>query len=104
FGGPGNDTLQLTQAGYDTATGGSGADRFIPTSVPFKSWHSKAPKRPVTQVITDFNSSQRDRVVLKAAYFGDALLSKKLAFVQKPNGKPGNNNPTLLFDPDSKVL
>jgi Ca2+-binding RTX toxin-like protein len=104
FGHAGNDALQLTNAGFDTATGGSGADRFIPTAVPFSSWRSKVPKRPVTQVITDFSTSQRDRIVLRAKYFGNALLSHRLGFVQKANPKPSNNSPTLLFDSDSKVL
>ncbi len=104
IGGGGDDNLKLTDAGFDAASGGPGADHFILTGTPFTSWYQRTPRPFSTQRITDFRPEQGDRVILRARYFGSQLLSDKLTLEQQRSPAPTTHNPTIMFDPATKLL
>jgi hypothetical protein len=80
-GGAGRDVL-IGGAGHDTLTGGAGADRFVfltPNDAPFR-----APQETSGDRITDFSSSDGDKIDL-SAIDANVLLPGKQTFVFSTN-------------------
>jgi Ca2+-binding RTX toxin-like protein len=102
--GAGRNVIVFSRFGFDVATGGRGADDFIFMGVPFSTWRGQTPRRVYSHRITDFNPRKGDRVVLRAKYFGDGLLSNGLTLQERHHPAATTRNPTLLFDPASKLL
>jgi Ca2+-binding RTX toxin-like protein len=104
IGGRGAQNIVFARFGFDVATGGGGADRFIFTGIPFTSWRAPEPKRFSTHRITDFNPRRGDRLVFRARYFGRQLLSNKLTLLERRHPVATTRSPTFLFDPVTKLL
>ena len=98
----GNDLLRLGLFGFDRATGGAGADRFVPISTPpeiplpddFKEGG------PVTaHLINDLRPGRGDRILLRRSSFGDAVskLAKRMVVREGATPEPRGHRPQLLF-------
>lgn len=101
-GGPGDDTITLDRFGYDTATGGPGADRFIPQGVVLNHPRVAALATPGARTghrITDFSLGQGDRLVLSQAMFGSAVARARV----ERGRRASTTSPTILVAPDGLI-
>lgn len=101
-GGGGNDTLVFDPWAFDVATGGPGADRFVPQGQPARFEASgPGPRRPRAPRITDLRPDEGDRVVMSAAAMGPeirGLRTGRVVIREGVNPRPTTTAPTLLFD------
>lgn len=102
----GDDTIVLGSDQYDTATGGSGADRFVPGGRGATSYHVRLAPNAIAHRITDFNAAEGDRIVLGATAFGREVRALRTRFrvVSAPDPQPVAAAPTLLHDPRTGLL
>lgn len=105
-GGAGSDTVHLGSDAYDTATGGPGADRFVPGGTPSTGYGTQLAPHAQSHRITDFSAAEGDRIVLTAAAFGREVraLRHHFAVVSAPNPVATSSRPTLLHDPRTGLL
>jgi Ca2+-binding RTX toxin-like protein len=105
-GGDGDDTIMLGSDRYDTATGGSGADRFVPGGRGATSYHVRLAPNATAHRLTDFNAAEGDRIVLTPEAFGREVRSLRRAFrvVSTPDPQPTVALPTLLHDPRTGLV
>jgi hypothetical protein len=98
----GDDLLRLGLFGFDRATGGAGADRFVPISTP--------PEIPLPEdfkkgglvtahLITDLRPGRGDRIVLRRSSFGRKVsgLAKRMVVREGASPEPRGQRPQLLF-------
>lgn len=114
-GGPGRDVLngaggddQVHMGGdaYDTATGGPGADRFIPGGTPSTGYRTGLAPNARSHRITDFSAAEGDRIVLRAWAFGPEVRGLRRAWtvVSDPAPVARSPRPTLLHDPRTGLI
>ncbi len=105
-GGVGNDAIHLGGDAYDTATGGSGADRFILLGTASTGYHTELALNARSHRITDFSAAEGDRIVLRAASFGPEVrrLRKKWTLVSSGHPTARAPRPTLLHDPRTGLI
>jgi len=105
----GNDTLLIGNQGFDIASGGKGADRFVvdtkpvlqPVGIKFK------PKGPVSaSEIRDLRPGQGDRLVLRASSFGPEVCALRRHMVVRQGANPSarGKQPQLLFGRRGSLL
>lgn len=66
----GDDLILLGADDFDTAFGGTGADRFVPLGTPSGLLGLKLPADAVAHRLPDFNAGEGDRIVLRRSVFG----------------------------------
>lgn len=105
-GGPGDDVLHLGGDSYDTATGGPGADRFVPGGTPSTGYHTGLAPNARSHRITDFSVAEGDRIVLRASAFGPEVrgLGRNWTVVSEPRPVSRSPRPTLLHDPRTGLI
>jgi hypothetical protein len=98
----GNDTLILGDDAFDTARGGRGSDRFVPTGSPqrFPRHPAAVPRRRTAHRISDFKPRAGDRLILRRSVFGPELKQLRRSFLVERGRKPRpkRRRATLLFD------
>lgn len=103
IGGRGSTTFVFSRGGRDSATGGTGRNRFILAGTPTYTGRSHAGGRSPkassgdADQITNFDPA-RDRLILHASDFGARLLSDRLTLMEGDSPRPSARVPTLLFD------
>jgi Ca2+-binding RTX toxin-like protein len=102
----GNDVIHLGGDSYDTATGGPGADRFIPGGTASTGYHTGLAPNARSHRITDFSTAEGDRIVLRAASFGPEVrrLRQKWSIVSSVHPAATVPAPTLLHDPRTGLI
>jgi Ca2+-binding RTX toxin-like protein len=105
-GGAGTDTIHLGAGAYDTATGGLGADRFVPGGTPSTGYATQLAPRAQSHRLTDFSAADGDRIVLRAAAFGREVRALRHHFVVVSGHNPvaRSTRPTILNDPRTGLL
>jgi Ca2+-binding RTX toxin-like protein len=105
-GGAGDDVLHLGGDAYDTATGGPGADRFVPGGTPSSGYHTQLAPNARSHRITDFSAASGDRIVLRAAAFGPEVrrLRQDWTLVSAVAPRAREPKPTILHDPGSGLI
>jgi Ca2+-binding RTX toxin-like protein len=109
IGGRGRDTLLIGDYGADIATGGAGADRFVPVAHPVgppATAEDFQPERPTANLIKDFSPAGGDRLVLTAASYGPEVLALKSRMIVRDdaNPQPEGTDPQLLFAGQGSLL
>ena len=99
-GGGGNDLLVLGADDFDTAIGGSGADRFVPRGTPSGLLGLQLSADAVAHRLPDFNPSEGDRIVLRRSVFGTAVGQPTDTWSTVRSTRPvaATGAPTLLIN------
>jgi Ca2+-binding RTX toxin-like protein len=102
-GGRGGDRILLNEFGFDTVTGGGGADSFVPRGTPANADRPAAledPRHRTAHRLTGFHPGRGDRIVMLASVFGKGLLEHhgEPAIVRDHNPRPRHDHATILFD------
>lgn len=105
-GGGGADVLELGSDRYDTATGGTGADRFVPLGRAATGYHGRLARNAQAHRITDFSAAQGDRIVLRPGSFGAEVrgLARTWTMVTGADPQPTAARPTLLVNPSTGLI
>jgi len=105
----GDDRILLSSFGFDRATGGAGADAFVPLGDPANANRPTALERPrdrTAHLITDFQPRRGDRIVMRTSVFGDSLNARPgpVPIVSDRDPQPRKPRGTILFDKRSGVV
>jgi len=108
-GGRGRDTIVFNPYNDDLATGGAGADRYEFTGSPETQQRPRSLQYPAARTaatITNFNPAKGDRLVLRAAVFGRAIitLARHFKLVVARDPRPRGRGSTLLLSTRTGVL
>lgn len=104
--GAGDDVMHLGGDSYDTATGGPGADRFVPGGTPSTGYRTSLAANARSHRITDFSAAEGDRIVLRASAFGPEVRGLRRVWTvvsaQRPSAR--TSRATLLHDPRTGLI
>ena len=106
IGGAGKDTIKLSDTGWDKATGGAGADRYILPGRPSPEGTLATGKNPMAHEITDFMPGS-DKLVLSVKVHGPEVVALKKAFrVFDPTSMnaPVGSGPALVVNTKTGVV
>ena len=99
-GGGGDDLIVLGADDFDTATGGSGADRFVPLGTPSGLLGLHLSADAIAHRLPDFNPGEGDRIVLRRSVFGPQVAQPTSTWSIVRSASPNATvaAPTLLVN------
>jgi Ca2+-binding RTX toxin-like protein len=99
-GGGGDDLIVLGADDFDTAIGGSGADRFVPLGTPSGLLGLQLSADAIAHRLPDFNPSEGDRIVLRRSVFGPQVAQPTSTWSIVRSASPNATvaTPTLLVN------